>query len=246
MAKTLEDVKAALKALDNGDELIEALSGLALDAESTKKSFSTLTNTHNRIMSELRGVGFSGGDTAAAASFLAELKGKLEQAKELESTLTEKEKKVTGSTAEIQRLEKAINEMKAVMAADKEKATKAERALIARQIKDTVVPKLRDRIYSADLRAERLIEAGLITRDEAGNIVYKNGDEAIELDKGIEQYLLDPSNKDDLKNIQSRGAGTIGTSSRTTGKVMKLIDFNKLPEKERTTFLLKENGEVVE
>lgn len=245
MPKTLDDVKAILMKDADGVELYEAVSNAVLQERNLGKGL--VRDTQNKLTKAIDalkriGVDPTSGDLDAS---MIDLKAKLDKAQELEASLTEKEKKVTGTTAEIQRLEKAIKTMQDERIADRAKAEKAERSLRNRQIKDAVVPRMKDRIFSADIRAERLIESGMIDMDETGKIIYKHNGESLDLEKGLEEYFKEPSNKDDLKNSQLPGAGTNGSAADRNVKSMARADFDKLGPEERANFLLKEKGNIV-
>ena len=245
MAKTLNDVKAAIANHQDSKELIELLTSLGIKAEeadSAKQGVVSMQTNHDRLIGELKAIGYAGGP---ATPFLTEVKGKLDKAKDLEAKAAEAASKLTGNDAKINMLETTIKTLTDTVTAEKAAREQSAAALRNRQLKDYIVPRLKDRVYGHDLRAEKLIESGRVVMNAIGQIVFKDGEQMIDLDKGIETYLQSPENKDDLKNTAAPGAGTGGQGGNSSGKKMAKVDFDKLEPAQRSDFLLKEHGEIV-
>jgi hypothetical protein len=108
MAKTLADAKAALSSHPDSKELIELLTSIGIQAEeavSVKTGLSTLHQTHNKLLDELKVIGYAGGP---ATPFLTEVKGKLDKAHDLEAQAAAAASKLTGNDALINDLKTSV------------------------------------------------------------------------------------------------------------------------------------------
>jgi superfamily I DNA/RNA helicase len=234
---TLEDVKTALTKTENGSELIELVSGLALkasEADSHKTGLSTLHSTHNKVINELKALGYQGGEIN---SFISELKSKVEKVSEYETRANQAGAKLTEEQRRLLDLEKKLSSLS-------EQAEKDKNSLRSRKLKDAVLPKLKDRIFGADLRAEKLIADGLVTELDDGRLIYRKGTDEFDLEKGLEEYLKLPENIDDLKNNQNAGAGTGAMRGGVQGKVMTRAVFESLDATKQHAYI-KDGGRII-
>lgn len=239
---TLEDVKAVLTKEKNGNELFEVVSALASEATTHKTGLSTLHSTHNKVLNELKALGYTGGELS---NFVNEVKTKLESAQAAQNQLGETGRKLTEEQKRFLDLETKLSEITGKLSATEQSAQKAALALKQKTIKEAVLPKLKDRIFGADLRAEKLIADGLFTTDENGSIIFKKGDTVFDVDKGIEEYLKDPANADDLKNTQRPGMnGGAGMNGNSGAKVLARSAFEGLNPNAQHAFI-KDGGRVV-
>jgi hypothetical protein len=227
MAKTLDEVRAAILALPDGADLWETISTVKLEAETHKKGFNSANSFRDKLTQSLKQFGYNGEDPAV---FLETVKKKID--------MTDKsEEKLTASEQRFVKLEKELSEMR-----DKSNRLETEKKHLV--IREALMGKMKGKINAPDLRAKVLIQDGLVDVDSNGSIVWKNGQESIDLEKGLVTYY--DQNKIDLINSQTGGAGSSGSGSASSVKQISRKDFDALPPEQRKDFLLKDKGEIVQ
>lgn len=232
---TLEDVKTVLTKAENGSQLYEVVSALANEAQTHKTGLSTLHSTHNKMLNELKTLGYQGGELS---SFVGELKTNLEKVKELEEKASNSNKNLTAEQQRFKSLEDTVESLKRTAKENQERADKAAGQLKNRTIKDAILPKIKERMFGAELRAERLINEGVVVLSDDGKIVFKKGDIVLDVEKGLEEYYKDPVNSEDLRNNQNPGSGGNGSNgSRMNGKTMARATFEGLTPTAQQAFL---------
>jgi len=93
-----------------------------------------------------------------------------------------------------------------------------------------------DQFHASDYLIKDLINGDKVRLTEAGELVYIDGDEEVEISKGIEK--LKKSRPDLVKNISRPGSGgAAGSKDKKGEKTMALDEFNNLPGIERARLM---------
>ena len=179
-------------------------------------------------------------DEGDLSDFVSDLKSKIKNG--------ENGKKAQGDLAELtskfSKLEGSFNKLQGdFKKKDQEAAdykSRSERAtIISRLSKD-----LEDRIYGADEQIKVLIADGKVGLNSEGKPVFKDGDDEIEYQKGLDAFL--ESRKDIAKNTQKPGSGSGGGNGKGKGeKSMSKAEFDAMPYKERAAYMA-DGGTVYE
>jgi ATP-dependent protease HslVU (ClpYQ) ATPase subunit len=88
-----------------------------------------------------------------------------------------------------------------------------------------------DSFHGKDFVIKNLIASGEVRVDSDGGIVFVDGDDEMDLQKGVEK--LKKTRPDMVKNISKPGAESSRRENRQDDKLISLGDFNKLPAKEK-------------
>lgn len=223
----LEDVKAALVKLENGQELYNVVADSIASAQNDRKSeVQTLKSQTEVFSSVLKELGFEVGKTNPQ-EFVSSVKAKL-------STGEQTMQKLTSEQQRIEELSKGLSEFRS-------KYETAESNRKSQLAKELLSKAMTGRIYGSTAYANELIRNGeVVLSDDEKSLVWKNAES---FDKGL-SYFFD-SHKSDLINSQNGGSGAGDRSSGANAKTMSRAEFDKLDPEARKTFLLKDGGEIV-
>lgn len=252
MPKTMDDVKKALEALENGSELFEAVTSTVSDLErkitAEKNKGISEVNKRNKEAENMRkfkkaweSLGFNP-DESEIDEFASGISENMKQLTELTSGDGKgtKDLDITKIPAyqemnkTVKKLTKQIETQSQELNSEREKAASLIKKTQASTMKSALLKHLGDKVYGADILADNLITSGRVKVDEAdeSKIVFVKGDDTLDFDAGIKTVLEE--RKDILKNSQSGGAGTGagGKPPSTDGDKEKkhkewVNDFNK-------------------
>lgn len=131
-------------------------------------------------------------------------------------------------TAKLSRLEKQIAEI-----SQREQA--AQQKLNTVKISDALSRVMGDSFHAADFVIKNMIASGEVRLLDDGSVVFVDGDDEIDLQKGIEK--LKKNRPDLVKNISKPGSsGTAGMKNKGS-KEISLDEFNTLPGKDRARLM---------
>ena len=223
--KTLDDVKSTLieKGGDDGKELFEVVSNAILNAKNDRKRHvSDLETQNERLSGAVKDLGYDG--TGELSAFVSETKKALKAGHEASEQLT-------GDAKRLQELEKRLGDVEGKYTkSESERLSLIEKSKKAK-VKDAVLSMIKDKIFSAELRASHIADNGMAILTDDGKVVWKDGSEELDLEKGIGTYL--EQNKEDLKNTSQPGPGSKPGDPGSTGKTMKVAEFDQLSTPEQ-------------
>ncbi len=236
--KTLDDVKAILMKDADGVALYDVVSNAILQERNKGKGLVTEVQTKlDRAFSTLKAIGF---DPAAGDSdtFVSDIKGKLESVDKSKEKLSDSEKR-------LQSFESSIKTLTENLSKSTEKATRFETAYKGGIMKDALITKLSGKLHGAEAHVKAIIADGLVSlADDNKTVLWKKGNETIELDKGLSEYQ--EANKRDIINDQRPGSGTGNPGGGDTSrKVMPMGEFEKLSPVDRMKYM-KEGGDLTD
>jgi len=224
---TLDDVKSALlKDGENGEELYKVVSGAILNAKNDRKTHvQNLEAQNSRLLEAAKELGYDG--TGEISGFISETKKAIE-------TGRANTEKLTGEQKRLQDLENQIKSVSANFAkSESERIALIEKANKSK-VKDAVLPLLKGKIFSAELRAETIANSGKAKLSDDGKVLWVEGEEQMDLAKGVESYLSAPENKDDLRNSQQPGPGGKPGGEPAPGKTMTRSAFLALSPQDQS------------
>lgn len=230
----LEDVKVALLKVDGGQELYEVVADAIASASQARKSqVADLETKNGTLLSTLKEIGYD--PDSPDPSFAKKIKEQLEAGSKAGETLTAEQRRM-------KELEGRLTELSEKYTANETKLQQAEAAKLKSVAKELLLPKLKGKIFGANAYVEGLVSSGSVTLDKDGkSLVWKDADS---FDKGLEQFF--ESNKEDLVNTQTGGAGVGNVGGSSTGsKVMVRSEFDKMEVTQRAQFF-KDGGQVTD
>lgn len=92
-----------------------------------------------------------------------------------------------------------------------------------------------DSFHGKDFVIKNLIASGEVRVDSDGGIVFVDGDDEMDLQKGVEK--LKKTRPDMVKNISKPGAESSRTENKDGAKLMRYSDFQKLPATAQGDFM---------
>lgn len=237
MAKTIDDVRAALAGIDGGDELVEAVV-TAIEGEkqrgiSESRKLRKDVETYSKYKKLADTLGWDGAEDID--TFAESLSVKLENSAK--------------GNSEVQKLQKMIEKMRTDFetvqrTAQEEKSRR--HGIIARE---QALSKLRDSagnyiVHAQDLLVDSLLRDGRIKlSDDEKTAYFVTDDQEEDLKIGLEKYL--ENRKDLLKNNQRPGTGSKNTGGQGNGKIMQFAEFQKLPSKEQAAYM-RDGGKLID
>ena len=139
--------------------------------------------------------------------------------------------------SKLSRLEKQIAEI-----SQREQA--AQQKVNTLKLTDALSQAMGDFFHAKDYVIKNMIASGEVKIDENGSIVFLDGDDELDLQKGIES--LKKKRPDLVKNISTPGGGSSrGRNNSTDTKTISLTDFNKLPPADMAKFMAS-GGKVID
>ena len=188
---TVEELKVLLEGNENADSIIEEFVSKETELEDVKSKRQvgvSAKDALSKIKSALGDIGYESGDVV---DFIGDIK------KKQQSSDKSKYEKAT--------LEEKLNDLERKWEEAENKAKQLERETIVNKISSKLNDSISDKIYGSKYVIESLINSGRVDMVD-GDILFKNGDDFISFDKGIESVLEE--NKDMLKVNQKSGANT--------------------------------------
>lgn len=194
---TLEELNNALSQHPQSADILEYINSAIESEKSTGIKLKSRANAEAHAMRKwkqaIEALGYDQDDPDALADWLAE-KTKVPTRKPDENQ----------PNPEIEKMKKEFARAQKALADAQEEAKRIKQTSDRRTMKGKLVEALRDKVYGHDLLADNLITDGKVRLSEDESIVFLNGDDEIEFDKGLKK-LLD-SRPDLLKNTQTGGA----------------------------------------
>lgn len=207
MPKSLEDIKKALEATDGGADLVKALeahvSGLEDSIKAEKEKGTTEVKKRNSEAEGLRKfkkamtdkLGFDP-DEHELDDFVADIVDRLKE-----------EKPDPKKDPQYKSLQKQVDKLTKTLETERQEKEDLRSRNQRSLMRSKLTKAFDNKAIGADLLADNLINSGKVKVDDDGEtVVFVNGDETIEFDKGIEDVL---KNRQDLaKNGQKPGGGS--------------------------------------
>ncbi len=138
------------------------------------------------------------------------------------SLVKEQEAKSTTSTTDAQlqinTLTEKVEGLMASLTSEREAKSAIEKKAKTKTLEAELIGKIGDKFYGSQYMIKDLINSGTVDINDEGTPYFKDGDNVVTLDKGIE--LLKERNKDMLKITQVSGSGDAGGKTDST----KLMD----------------------
>jgi len=220
MPKTLEDVKSALTKLDDGQELYEVVSNAVLQERAKGKGLvQSVQAKHDVLLNGLKLLGYDPA-TDEIDTFAGGVSEKIKNGSAAKEKLTTEQQRMSD-------LEKTVSKLTKEVSDSKQTATNFQSKYTNSILKDALMKELSGKIYSAEIHAKDIIRENLVALGEDGKTVtWKNGDDAVKLDEGIQGYF--DSHKDSLVNKQNGGSGGSGGGGSAGTKSLPRSAFDNL------------------
>lgn len=209
MPVSAEDFKAALSKLDNGDELLEFHTA-SVNAEKdrgiqSRREANREAQHLRRFKIAMEKLGFDPKDESAdIEAFVDNIAVKMEA----DTT------KATGELAELQatlkKLQREFEKGQKELTTEREQRSQLQQQNRIKTIESKLAPKLQEEFYGAPFIVKSLIADGMVDLDEAGDVLFKKGDEQLSMADGLK--WLQETNADARRNKQNGGAGSAGGS----------------------------------
>lgn len=236
MSKTLEDVKAILKKDADGDELYEAVSTAILHERNMGKGLvKDVQIKFDNVLGQLKTIGFDPANSDVE-TFTRNVKEKIEK-------IPAVEKKSKESDTELSELRRLTDALQKDLVKEKEIRTQKETKLKTQTLQSILTPKLAGKIYSADVRVKDLIREGTVELSDDDKVMFKVGNELVDLDKGLITYF--ETNKAELINTQKPGPGGGPSKGTAPTKILTRTEFDALTPTDAMKFI-KEGGKAID
>lgn len=219
----LDDVKSALLAQENGEQLYEAVTGaIAAEKErgiqSTKKVKSEIDGL-KKYKSAVNDLGFDG--TVELTDFVSGLSGKMKGAEK--------------DTSELSQLRTTVNTLQSRFDDSQKKLSESEEKRRSSMIMGKLMSDFKGKVFSEQANAKVLLSEGHVTLNDADEVVWNTADGQVSYDDGLKSFL--DKNPDIVRNSQNGGGGSKPSNGNANSKTMALSEFNKLSGKERLAFM---------
>lgn len=188
-------VKEALEAIDGGDVLYQNVLD-SIDAEKTKgiqiaNKANSEAHKFRKYKSTVESLGFNP-EEADLDSWSSNIKETISNSTEYQQKL----KELPAKNKELDELKTTVNNLNS-------KLIEKENAVLASRLGK----RLGENLYSADLHAKDLVNSKKVKLgDDGESIFFVNGDEEIDFDTGITDYIEKHSS--DKRNTQRSGSGS--------------------------------------
>jgi len=203
MFKSLDELKAALSQSPQAAEIIEYVNDLQIKSAEQIEQIGSLLGKSRRANSEavtlkalkkkLTEFGYEGEDPEEFAEWFEKQKATAAPAPDTNLP-----------NPEIEKLRREFKKAQEALAEKTAEASKVKMVSDSRAIKAKLTEALRDKIFGHDLLAETLIAQGKVKLAEDETVVFVNGEDEIDFDKGIKKVI--ESRPDLQKNTQAGGA----------------------------------------
>jgi len=200
--ETLEAFKAAVKSIENADELIN-FHVAAVETEKTrgiteKRRANDEAKGLRAYKKSLESLGYDG--AADLEEFIDSLKEKIETAGSVDPVAASETEKVLKSLRK--EFDKTVGELKT----EREQKAKIKQDSDRKTLTAKITEAIRNKVYGADIVAENLIANGRVALEDDGGISWVEGEERKAFDDGIKSYV--DSRPDIVRNEQKGGAGS--------------------------------------
>lgn len=109
------------------------------------------------------------------------------------------------NTSELTKLQKELKKIQDQLAAEQSEKTQLREKANRSRLKSELHKALGDKVIGSEYAINSLILGGEVTIDDDDEIVWRKGDEAIDFETGVKNFLT--ANKDIVKNTQNPGSG---------------------------------------
>ena len=193
---TLAELLAKLDAEDlNRDELKNEITNYVKSVEEKgKQAYSKKDKELLKFKSALKDAGWDN--------------EKYSDVKEFVSSLKKKDEKITTSDVTIAQLNEKLNELTSSLEQERAIRTEAERTAKQSKLTAELTNAIGKDFYGAEYLIKDLVRDGKVNLAEDGSVVFKNGDDIVTFDNGINQ--LKEQHKDMLRVDQVGGSGKNG------------------------------------
>lgn len=219
--KTFDDVIAALAAMENGQELVDAAKARLQKVNDEAKGLRTRLHTTETKMAkvfELAGIDVETDESALEDAFKSVTSRKPD-----DSALTKLQKQV----------ETLLNEKKT-----------AEQKLFDKEVGEKIGEKLAGKKVLDGLRIPIRDVIKLRVRNDNGRLVYRNDDGTeVDFDEGVDGYIT--ANPSLISNDQNSGGGTKPPNGSQGSKTISKEEFSKLDPLTKRDFIVKEKGTII-
>jgi hypothetical protein len=203
MPVSAEQFRDALSKLDNGEELLE-FHTLQVLAEKNKGI--EISRSKNHEAQNLRAY-----KKALEKLGFDPVEGVLDEFTDgiiakMENDGVQETGKLSDLQKTIAKLQKDFEKTQKELGTEREQKTALQQQNKIKTIESKLLPKLQDEFYGANFIVKALLADGSVDLDEAGEVVFKKGDQVLSLADGLKG--ISESNADARKNKQNGGAGS--------------------------------------
>lgn len=202
MTISAAEFKRILEGLENGAELLEYhTSAVAQEKEYGKSKYAEKDKEAlnlRKFKTLIKGLGWDGESDPE------------EFVNSLNETLTNRQSEgntqLTELTSQFKKLQKDFEKTQGELTAEREQRAELQRQNKLKTIENTLAPKLSEQFYGHNFMIKALIADGQVDLNEAGQVIFKNGESVMELDQGLK--WLEETHADSRKNTQKPGVGS--------------------------------------
>jgi len=204
---TQEELKAKLEGIEGGLDLYAAHMAM-VQAEREKG-----INSRHEANSEAKGLrrfkialeklGYNAEEDGDLDEWVSDIVNKMA---DVGKSSTQKDSQLSELQSQLKKLTKQFQTTQEELGNEKKTRAEVETKAKQRTIQNKLQKVLNDEFYGADFLIKSLISDGVVDLDENENPVFKQGDQTLNLDKGVE--WLRQTNADARKNGQKPGSGS--------------------------------------
>lgn len=202
MTISTEEFEAALKALENGADLLEYHATTVNAEKSTGINEVRKRDKENQGLRKFKiiykDLGWDG--ETDPEEYGLKLKDTLEGRQGDANT------EVSTLKKDLLKLQKDFGKTQLELQTEREQRETLQKQNRLKTIENVLTPKLSEEFYGAGFMVKALIADNLVDIDETGKVVFKQGDDIIDLDSGIKK--LGETHAEARKNKQTGGSGT--------------------------------------
>lgn len=202
MSITSAEFKKALESLENGAELLEFhAAAVAQEKEYGKSKYSEKDKEAanlRKYKSYIKDLGWDG--ESDPEDFVVSIKTSLEGRQE------EGNVQLSEVTKQLAKLQKDFEKAQGELQIEREQRASLQQQNKIKTIESTLAPKLSEQFYGHNFMIKALMADGQVDLNEEGQVIFKNGDSVMDLEKGIK--WLGETHADARKNTQKAGGGS--------------------------------------